>query len=200
MIERQLKGRGIYDLKVLAALRKVAREKFLPLALRANAYDDHPLPIGHNQTISQPYVVAFMTECLELEKTDRVLEVGTGSGYQTAILAELVQEVYSIELNEDLYQAAQKRLKYLGYRNIHLKRGDGRDGWLEAAPFDKIMVAAASEQIPNVLIKELKEGGKIILPLGLDEQDLVLGRKERGVLVTKQLVPVRFVPLQRESS
>jgi len=200
MIERQLKGRGIYDSRVLAVFRKVAREKFLPPALRTKAYEDHPLPIGHNQTISQPYIVAFMTECLELEKTDRVLEIGTGSGYQTAILAELVQEVYSIEIVENLYRTAQKCLDHLGYPNVHLKRGDGRNGWPEAAPFDKMIVTAASEQIPSALIEELKEGGKIILPLGLDEQDLVLGRKEKGVLVTKQLIPVRFVPLQTESS
>ena len=200
MIERQLKGRGISDFNVLLAFRKVHREKFLPPALRTKAYEDHPLPIGHNQTISQPYIVALMTESLELQKTDRVLEVGTGSAYQTAILAELVQEVYSIEIVEDFYKAAETRLDHLGYRNVHLKYGDGREGWPEAAPFDKIIVAAASEQIPNVLIEELKEGGKIIMPIGLDDQDLVLGRKEKGVLVTKQLIPVRFVPLRSEFS
>ena len=200
MIERQLKGRGICDVQVLAVFRKVVREKFLPPALRAKAYEDHPLHIGHNQTISQPYVVALMTECLELEKTDRVLEIGTGSGYQTAILAELVHEVYSIEIVENFYRTAQTRLNHLGYLNVHLKRGDGRNGWPEAQPFDKMIVAAASEQIPSALIEELKEGGKIIIPIGVDEQDLVLGRKEKGALVIKQLIPVRFVPLQIESS
>ncbi len=200
MIERQLKSRGIYDSKVLAAFRKVAREKFVPESLTTKAYEDHPLPIGYDQTISQPYIVAFMTECLELKKTDRVLEIGTGSAYQTAILAELVQEVYSIEIVEELHHTAGTRLDQLGYRNVHLKCGNGRDGWPEAAPFDKIIVAAASLQIPSTLIEELQEDGKIIMPLGADEQDLILGRKENGVLVTKQLIPVRFVPLQTESS
>jgi len=195
MIEQQLKGRGIKDLRILAVFRKVSREKFLSAEFEAKAYDDHPIPIGYNQTISQPYIVALMSENLELAETDKALEIGTGSGYQTAILAELVQTVYSVECIDDLHGAAKIRLRTLGYQNIQLKCDDGRKGWADFAPFDKIMVTAAAEKIPNALTDQLKEGGKIIIPIGREEQDLVLGRKDRGVLVTRQLIPVRFVPL-----
>ena len=200
MIERQLRSRGISNARVLSAFRKVAREAFLPPELRDKAYEDHPLPIGYNQTISQPYVVALMTESLGLSQVDRVLEVGAGSGYQTAILAELVQDVYSIEIIESLYQTAKTRLSALGYQNIHLKYGDGRNGWPEAGPFDKIIVTAGTEQIPPALVEQLKEGGKIIIPIGEEDQDLVLGRKDKGILLSKPLIPVRFVQLQSEAS
>lgn len=200
MIERQLKSRMIKDLKVLAAFQKVAREAFLPEALQEKAYEDHPLPIGYAQTISQPYIVALMTESLELEKTDRVLEIGTGSGYQTAILAELVQEVYTVEIIKALHEATKRRLEQLGYRNIYLRHGSGQEGWPEASPFDKIIVTAGCEQVPEALVEQLKNEGKIIIPLGQGDQDLILGWKEKGVLVTKQLIPVRFVQLQTEVS
>ncbi len=196
MIERQLKGRGITDSRVLAAFRKIPREAFLAPELKSKAYEDHPLPIGYDQTISQPYIVAVMSESLELVRTDRILEVGTGSGYQTAVLAELGQEVCSVEIIEDLYQVAKMRLNTLGYRNIRLKHDDGRKGWVEHAPFDKIIVTAAAEKIPDVLVEQLKDMGRIILPIGQDDQDLVLGQKEKGMLVTRPLLRVRFVPLQ----
>lgn len=200
MIRQQLKSRLIKNEKVLAAFRKVPREIFLPQALQDKAYEDHPVPIGYDQTISQPYIVALMTERLNLESHDRVLEVGTGSGYQTAILAELVQAVYSVEIVQALHEVAKKRLEQLGYQNIHLRYSDGRKGWPEEAPFDKIIVTAGSDQIPNALVEQLSEMGKMIIPLGHGDQDLVLGRKEKGVLVTKQLIPVRFVQLQTEIS
>ena len=197
MIEKQLKGRGILNAQVLNVFRKVRREDFLPKDLAGQAYEDRPLPIGFGQTISQPYIAALMTESLELSQEDRVLEVGTGSGYQTAILAELAKEVYSIELNESLHQDAKIRLSQLGYQNLHLKQGDGKLGWPEAVPFDKIIVTAGAEEIPDALIEQLQEHGKMIIPIGLfDNQSLILGRKEKGVLVMKQLTPVRFVPLQ----
>ena len=199
MITRQLKARGISSEKILAAFRKVKREMFLPLVLHEKAYEDHPLPIGFDQTISQPYIVAIMTESLELNQGDRVLEVGTGSGYQTAILAELVGEVYTVEIISELFEAAKLRLNALGYRNVHMRHADGRNGWVDAAPFDKIIVTAGTEQIPDPLVAQLKEGGKMIIPLGYGDQDLVLGRKEKGVLITKQLIPVRFVPLRSGS-
>lgn len=196
MIQRQLKARGIMNAEVLNAFRKVPREAFLPKALHEKAYDDHPLPIGYGQTISQPYIVAFMTEKLEIDPQDRVLEVGTGSGYQTAILAELATEVYSIEIIDVLYKSAKERLARLGYQNVHLRHADGRNGWPERAPFNEIMVTAGGEMIPEALIEQLKEGGRLVMPVGREEQDLVLGRKEKEVLMLKQLLPVRFVPLR----
>ena len=196
MVERQLKSRGIKNARVLSAFLKIPREVFVPRDLQNKAYEDHPLAIGYEQTISQPYIVALMTESLELESGDRVLEVGTGSGYQTAILAELSGEVYSVEIIAAFYEAAQMRLQGLGFQDVHLKHGDGCQGWPEAQPFDKVIVTAGAEDIPPALVEQLKEGGRIVIPLGFGEQDLVLGKKEKGVLVTKQLIPVRFVPLQ----
>ena len=200
MIDEQLKGRGISNHSVLAVFGSLKREQFMPTALQDEAYEDHPVPIGWGQTISQPYIVALMTQSLELEPTDRVLEVGTGSGYQTAILARLASEVYSIEFNGVLYEQAKLRLAELGCQNVFLKHEDGRTGWPEAAPFDKILVTAAAEEIPATLVRQLKEGGRMVIPVGVSEsQDLLMGRKEKGVLVTKQLTPVRFVPLQSGS-
>ncbi len=196
MIQRHLVGRGVTDPSVLSVFRKTPREKFVPAELRARAYEDHPLTIGYGQTISQPYIVALMTEVLALRPTDRVLEVGTGSGYQTAILAQLAKEVYSIEAIKALYEAAKLRLEELSYRNIYLKHDDGRKGWPKAQPFDKIIVTAGTETIPPALVEQLKEGGRMVLPVGQDDQDLILGRKENGVLKTKPLVAVRFVPMQ----
>ncbi|MBI4372702.1 MAG: protein-L-isoaspartate(D-aspartate) O-methyltransferase [Candidatus Omnitrophica bacterium] len=197
MVKRQLEARGITNPHVLSAFRKAAREAFVPKEFKAEAYEDHPLAIGYGQTISQPYIVAFMSQCLDLSKADRVLEVGTGSGYQTAILAELAGEIYSIEIVERLHVIAKLRLTELGYSNIHLKHADASDGWPEEAPFDKIIVTAAASHIPPALTAQLKEGGKIVIPIGDEEsQDLVLGRKEKGTLVTKPLLGVRFVPMR----
>src|SRR2546423_9452921 len=159
MVEQQLKPRGIKDERVLAAMAKVPREEFIPIDARADAYEDGPLPIGYSQTISQPYIVAFMTEQLRPNPTDRVLEIGTGSGYQAAVLAELVAEVYTIEIIEPLAQRAETDLKRLGYKNVTVRAGDGYKGWPEAAPFDAIIVTCAAEHVPQPLVEELKDGG-----------------------------------------
>jgi protein-L-isoaspartate(D-aspartate) O-methyltransferase len=196
MVEQQLKGRGISDPKVLSAFQATEREKFIPHELQDKAYEDHPLNIGYQQTISQPYIVAFMTESLELNPEDRVLEIGTGSGYQTAILAQLVKEVYSVETIKVFYEAAVRRFQELGFSNIYLRHGEGQKGWLSAQPFDKIMVTAGAKEIPSALIDQLKEGGRIIIPVGEEDQHLILGRKEHGILMTKPLMAVRFVPMQ----
>lgn len=197
MVETQIKNRGIIDEKVLKAMLKVPRHLFVEPALRDQAYGDYPLPIGEGQTISQPYIVALMTEALELKGTERVLEVGTGSGYQTAILAEIALWVYTIEKYPSLQEKAKKiLLQELGYKNITFKVGDGTLGWKEASPFDAIIVTAASPQIPSPLMEQLAEGGRIIIPVG-DEfsQMLIKGVKKGGILHTKTLEPVRFVKL-----
>ncbi|MCS7199645.1 MAG: protein-L-isoaspartate(D-aspartate) O-methyltransferase [Caldimicrobium sp.] len=196
MVETQIKARGIKDERVLQAMLKVPRHLFVDEALRDQAYGDFPLPIGEKQTISQPYIVAVMTEALELKGNERVLEIGTGSGYQTAILAELALWVYTIEKYEVLQERAKKILFELGYKNITFRVGDGTLGWEEVSPFDAIIVTAAAPQIPQPLIDQLKEGGKIVIPIG-DEfsQMLVKGIKRGGSLHTKVLEPVRFVKL-----
>lgn len=196
MVETQIKARGIKDERVLQAMRKVPRHLFVDPALRDQAYGDYPLPIGEGQTISQPYIVALMTEALELKGQERVLEIGTGSGYQTAILAELVLWVYTIERHAFLQERAKRILFELGYRNISFKIGDGTLGWPEVSPFDAIIVTACAPQIPPPLIDQLAEGGRIVIPVG-DEfsQMLVKGVKRGGVLHTKNLEPVRFVKL-----
>lgn len=195
MVEQQLIARGIKNPNILAAFLNVPRHSFVPLAFKDQAYEDHPIQIGYEQTISQPYIVAYMLEQLELKKTDRVLEIGTGSGYQTALLAELVKEVYSIEIISDLHRRAQNQLNFLGYTNVYLSCRDGQNGWPEYSPFDKIVVAAAADHIPEPLIEQLKEKGMIVIPLGNQHQDLMLGRKVNGRLTTKRLISVRFVPL-----
>lgn len=196
MVETQIKARGIKDERVLKAMLKVPRHLFVPASLRDQAYGDFPLPIGEGQTISQPYIVALMTEALELKGKERVLEIGTGSGYQTAILAELSAWVYTIEKYASLQERAKAILFELGYKNISFKVGDGTLGWPEASPFDAIIVTAASPQIPPPLIEQLGEGGRIVIPVG-DEfsQMLVKGVKKGGTLHTKNLEPVRFVKL-----
>ncbi|MFN3920852.1 MAG: protein-L-isoaspartate(D-aspartate) O-methyltransferase [Caldimicrobium sp.] len=197
MVESQIKNRGIIDEKVLKAMLKVPRHLFVDPALRDQAYGDYPLPIGEGQTISQPYIVALMTEALELKGSERVLEIGTGSGYQTAILAEIALWVYTIEKYPTLQERAKKILiQELGYKNITFKIGDGTLGWKEASPFDAIIVTAASPQIPPPLIEQLGEGGRIVIPVG-DEfsQMLIKGIKKGGKLQTKTLEPVRFVKL-----
>jgi protein-L-isoaspartate(D-aspartate) O-methyltransferase len=168
---------------------------------RSKAYADHPLPIGEGQTISQPYIVALMTEAVKLKSSDRVLEIGTGSGYQAAVLAEIVAEVFTIEIKKSLAESAAKRLKEMGYKNARVKYGDGYFGWEEAAPFDAILITAAPNHIPPPLIKQLKEGGKLIVPLGsiLYYQQLTLARKHQGELLLDQMGPVAFVPMIGEA-
>jgi len=197
MIKRQLKGRDITDPAVLQAMNDVPRHRFVPPALQPLAYADRPLPIGHSQTISQPYVVALMTQLLEVRPDDRVLEIGTGCGYQAAVLARLSKQVYTIEIVEPLARNTRKLLAELGYRNIFVKTDDGFDGWAEHAPFDKIILTCAVEEIPPKLIAQLKEGGHIIAPLGSPGtmQQLVLATKTNGQLKRKRVLPVRFVPM-----
>jgi len=197
MVEYQLKGRDIVDEKVLDAMLKVERHKFVPKDLQHLAYIDEPLPIGFGQTISQPYIVALMTQLLELEGDEKVLEIGTGSGYQAAILAELSKEVYTIEIIPQLAQRAEKLLKDLGYKNIFVKIGDGYLGWPEYAPFDRIILTCAPEEIPQTLVEQLKDGGKMVLPVGSVAQDLVVVEKQKGKIITKSIIPVRFVPMIR---
>ncbi|WP_425263978.1 protein-L-isoaspartate(D-aspartate) O-methyltransferase [Thermosulfurimonas dismutans] len=196
MVQTQIAARGIRDERVLSAMRKVPRHFFVEEALRDQAYADHPLPIGEGQTISQPYIVAFMTEALELKGHEKVLEVGTGSGYQTAILAELARWVYSIERYPRLLERARKILEELGYTNVILRLGDGTRGWPEAAPFEAIIVTAAGPKIPEPLLDQLAEGGRLVMPVG-DEwsQYLVKVVKKGGQIYRQTLEPVRFVKL-----
>jgi protein-L-isoaspartate(D-aspartate) O-methyltransferase len=198
MIGEQLaaRDRDIRDPAVLRAMEKVPRHRFVPRGVMGAAYDDYPLPIGYGQTISQPYVVAFMTEQLELKPGDRVLEIGTGSGYQAAILAEIVADVYTIEIIAPLAERAQATLAELGYGNIHVRAGDGYLGWPEAAPFDAIIATCAPEKVPPPLIDQLKDGGRMIIPVGPGyAQELVLLRKQGGRIKRQAVLPVRFVPM-----
>jgi protein-L-isoaspartate(D-aspartate) O-methyltransferase len=201
MVEKDLKGRGVKDAKVLDAMAKIPRHLFVEESLSRKAYADSPLPIAEGQTISQPYVVALMTEALKLRPEERVLEIGTGSGYQAAVLAEIVREVYTIEIRKPLAEAAQQRLKGLGYANVNVKYGDGYFGWEEHAPFDAIIITASVNHIPPPLIKQLKEGGRIILPLGstLFHQTLTLATKVKGELDVEQMGAVAFVPMTGEA-
>ncbi|MDC6354048.1 MULTISPECIES: protein-L-isoaspartate(D-aspartate) O-methyltransferase [unclassified Robiginitalea] len=202
MVREQLQSRDIVEGSVLRALRKVPRHLFVPEKYRAEAYSDTPLPIGEGQTISQPYMVAFMTQALRLKGSDKVLEIGTGSGYQAAVLAELVDSVYTIEIVEPLGEAAAKRLQALGYENIQVRIGDGYHGWPRQAPFDAIIVTAGAEALPQPLVDQLAEGGRMVIPVGPHQgvRDLVLLRKKRnGKLVRESLMPVRFVPFTREN-
>src|SRR5215471_9453001 len=198
MVEQQLKLRGIKDERVLAAMAKVAREEFLPVDARPSAYEDGPLPIGYDQTISQPYIVAFMTEQLRPKPSDRVLEIGSGSGYQAAILAELVADVYTIDIIEPLAKTAEATLQRLGYKNVHIKVGDGYKGWLEEAPFDAIIVTCAPEKVPQPLVDQLRDGGRMVIPVGERfAQQLYLLEKKNGQLKESATLPVRFVPMMR---
>jgi len=182
-------------------MAKVPRHLFVPEAVRAEAYEDHPLPIGYGQTISQPYIVAYMTELLEPRPADKALEVGTGSGYQAAVLGELVKEVYTIEIVEPLGLRARETLRNLGYTNVHVRIGDGYKGWPEAAPFDCIIVTCAPDHVPPPLIEQLREGGRMVIPVGgfLGGQQLVLLKKEGGELIRKATLPVVFVPMTGEA-
>ena len=200
MVKSQIKARGIKDPKVLKAMETVPRHHFVPKKLQKYSYYDEPLSIGFNQTISQPYIVAFMTEILDLDKDDIILEIGTGSGYQAAVLSLLVKKIYTIEIISELGIEAKDRLKRLGYDNVEVKIGDGYHGWPDYAPFNAIIVTAAPENVPPDLIKQLKKGGKMIIPTGSFDtgQDLKLISKDiNGDIKTKNVLPVRFVPLTR---
>ncbi len=198
MVREQIAARGVRDRAVLEAMRAVPRERFVPAGVRAQAYADHPLPIGYGQTISQPYIVALMTELLGVRKEHRVLEIGTGSGYQAAVLAGLVETVYSIELVPELAHSAAKTLAAEGYRNVEVRAGDGYLGWPEQAPFDRIILTAAPPEIPAALVAQLKPGGRLVAPVGEEWQDLVVLEKGRdGKTSTRKVLPVRFVPMKR---
>jgi len=199
MVISQIKARGIQDRYTLAAMQSVPRHKFVPHGLIASAYLDSPLPIGYGQTISQPYIVAFMTEIIKPRKDFKVLEIGTGSGYQAAILAQIVDSVYTIEIVEELFVQSKMRLEDLNYHNISVKNADGYHGWQQKGPFDAIVVTAAAEFIPPPLIKQLKEGGKMIIPVGTPfaTQQLLLVEKKEGKIKTRNLMFVRFVPFTR---
>jgi protein-L-isoaspartate(D-aspartate) O-methyltransferase len=196
MVAEQLRSRDVKDPRVLAAIEKVPRHLLVPENVRSQAYEDHPLPIGHGQTISQPYIVGFMTQALQVEPEHRVLEIGTGSGYQAAVLGELAREVYTIEIVEPLAQSAKQSLESLGYTNVHVRAGNGYEGWPEKAPFDRIIVTAAPDDVPPALVEQLKVGGIMAIPVGSGlMQELRILKKTDGGLETLDTLPVRFVPM-----
>jgi protein-L-isoaspartate(D-aspartate) O-methyltransferase len=192
---RQLQSYGIGDSRVLAAMERVPRHRFVPEELRDRAYGDHPLPIGHEQTISQPYIVAFMTEAARIGPSDRVLEIGTGSGYQAAILAEVAGEVFSIELIPELADGARRVLTELGYSGIQVRTGDGYAGWPEHAPFDAIIVTAAPDHIPPALVEQLRVGRRMVIPVGRGEQEMLVVTRTATGIERESVFPVRFVPM-----
>ncbi|MEO0205908.1 MAG: protein-L-isoaspartate(D-aspartate) O-methyltransferase [candidate division WOR-3 bacterium] len=196
MVEEQIVARGIKDSSLISAMLKVERHKFVPREYEKYAYNDGPLPIGEEQTISQPYIVALMTEVLELKAGDRVLEIGTGSGYQAAVLSLIAKEVYTIEIIPSLANSAKQRLESLGYKNVYVKCGDGFLGWAEKAPFNGIIITCAAPRVPEPLIEQLAEGGRLIMPEGDQWQMLVLYKKIKGKLEKQELIPVRFVPMK----
>jgi protein-L-isoaspartate(D-aspartate) O-methyltransferase len=200
MVNEQIASRGIRHSATLEAMKSVPRHMFVPRSQIGNAYRDSPLPIGYGQTISQPYIVAYMTEIVDPDPDFVVLEIGTGSGYQAAILAGIVKEVYTIEIIPELAESSRKLFSDLNYNNIHVKTADGYYGWEEAGPFDAIIVTAAAEHIPPPLIEQLKDGGKMIIPVGTPffVQQLMLVEKKKGKTTTRNLMPVRFVPFTRE--
>jgi protein-L-isoaspartate(D-aspartate) O-methyltransferase len=200
MVREQIIRRGVRDKRVLNAMRKVKRHLFVPSGKRAFSYEDHPLGIGHGQTISQPYIVALMTELLELDGHEKVLEIGTGSGYQAAVLGELAKAVYTIEIKKGLADRAQQIIEDLGYTNVHVRHGDGFKGWPEKAPFDAIIVTCAPEEVPAPLLDQLKEGGRLVIPVGDLFQELKLITKKGGKILTQDMIPVRFVPMLRNES
>jgi len=199
MVERQIAARGIADSAVLDAMRAVPRHRFVPEEFRDESYGDHPLPIGEDQTISQPYIVAFMTEALGLKPSDTVLEIGTGSGYQAAVLAEIVSHVYTIEIIESLAQRAESTLAALGYSNVTVRAGDGYRGWPEHAPFNAIIVTAAPDHIPDPLVEQIAMNGRMVLPVGEEVQSLILLRRTPKGIVKEDRLGVRFVPMTGEA-
>lgn len=195
MVEQQIRKRDVKAPAVLQAMLKVPRHRFVPSPVRHMAYADRPLPIGSAQTISQPYIVAYMTEAAKVSPTDRVLEIGTGSGYQAAVLGEIAREVYTIEIIPELAEGARSILSELGYRNVHVRAGNGYLGWPEHAPFDAILVTAAPEEVPQALVDQLAVGGRMVVPVGATIQDMmIIERTQRGV-VERKTIPVRFVPM-----
>jgi protein-L-isoaspartate(D-aspartate) O-methyltransferase len=199
MVETQIVARGVRDPRVLAAMREVPRHLFVDPSESVDAYGDHPLPIGGDQTISQPYIVALMSELAQLHAGDRVLEIGTGSGYQSAVLSRLAREVYSIEILPELARASAERLRRLGYTNVTVREGDGYRGWPEHAPFDAILVTAAPDRIPRPLLDQLAVGGRMVIPVGTFFQELkVLTKEKDGRITEKDIIPVRFVPMTGE--
>ena len=195
MVDRQIAARGVRDPRVLAAMRKVPRDAFVPAEYRHQAYEDHPIPIGFGQTISQPYIVAFMTEALQLEPDHRVLEIGVGCGYQSAVLAEIASDVFGVEIVEPLAVRASETLASLGYGSVHVRVGDGHAGWPEHAPYDRVLVAAAAAAVPQPLVDQLRDGGIIAIPVGEWSQELRIMRKRGSELETIETMGVRFVPL-----
>ena len=200
MVEQQIERRGISNPRVLGALRAVERHRFVPAAGHADAYEDYPITIGYGQTISQPYVVALMTESIDPQPGDRVLEIGTGSGYQAAVLSLLVKAVYSIEIVAPLGKAAAERLAAMGYENVHVRVGDGYRGWPEEAPFDAIVVTAAPPEIPQALVDQLAEGGRMVIPVGTSHQELLMVEKKKGEVTKRVITVVRFVPMVPEKN
>ena len=200
MVEEQMAARGISDPATLEAMQAVPRHEFLPLRLRGEAYGDYPLPIGYGQTISQPYIVAFMTGAIRPRPGEKILEVGAGSGYQAAVLAQMGADVYTVEIVEPLAEMAAQTLERLGYQNAHVRHGDGYRGWPEHAPFDAVIVTCAPDKIPPDLVAQLKDGGRMIIPVGGGmEQELVLLRKNGEQIEKQSVLPVRFVPMTGEA-
>ncbi|MBW2267065.1 MAG: protein-L-isoaspartate(D-aspartate) O-methyltransferase [Deltaproteobacteria bacterium] len=199
MVAEQIAARGVRDERVLDAMRRVPRHRLVPEEQQSRAYQDRPLPIGHRQTISQPFIVGFMTASLDLDGSERVLEIGTGSGYQAAVLAELARHVYSIEIVAPLAARARADLVELGYENISVRAGDGYQGWPEEAPFDAIIVTAAPDHVPEPLIEQLAIGGRMIVPVGSGEQELVLLTRTAAGITRDRVLPVRFVPMTGEA-
>jgi protein-L-isoaspartate(D-aspartate) O-methyltransferase len=198
MVATQIIARGVRDVRTLQAMREVPRHRFVPPALLKQAYDDHPLPIGHGQTISQPYIVAFMTEALGLKGGETVLEVGAGSGYQSAVLSRIAARVFGIEIVEPLAREAKERMGVLGYRNVEIRAGDGYAGWPEHAPFDAILVAAAAPRVPEPLKRQLKNGGRLILPVGDHVQELRIVTRRGEIFEERSVLAVQFVPMTGE--
>lgn len=200
MVRQQIEARGINDQRVLNAMRKVERHLFVPSDLASKAYGDFPLPIGWEQTISQPYIVAFMTEALEIGSRSKVLEIGTGSGYQAAVLAEICDSVYTVEIIPGLGEKARDLLTLLGYKNVHVRIGDGYQGWKQHAPYQAIIVTCSPTHVPQPLIDQLAEGGRMIIPVGVrNNQDLVVLVKKNGRLIQQHVLPVRFVPMVNQT-
>jgi protein-L-isoaspartate(D-aspartate) O-methyltransferase len=195
MVERQIRARGIKNQAVLEAMMKVPRHRFVPAEYAASAYEDHPLPIGQGQTISQPYIVAYMTEAAEISENEKVLEIGTGSAYQAAILGELAKEVYTIEIIPELAERAGRTLSELGYQNVRVRTGNGYEGWAQYAPYDGIVVTAAPAELPQALIDQLAMNGKMVIPVGVGDQEMMIITKTPDGVIEKRTIPVRFVPM-----